>query len=152
MVPRSPRAADERFVVGEIYRCDVIEERSIATHNHFFAQLHDQWMSLPDHLAVQFPTADTLRKHALIMTGFRRERKFVASSEKEARKLAAFLKPQTSDDDYAIVSLAGTAVVEWKAQSQSRQAMPEKGRFQASKVAVLEYVDEMLGVERGVAA
>ena len=152
LLPRHPRIADERLVVGEIYRCDVIEERSIATHSHFFASLHDKWMSLPDHLAIQFPTPESLRKHALIMTGFRRERKFVASSEKEARKLAAFLRPQSSEDDYAIISLHGNVVVEWKAASQSRKAMPEKGQFQRSKVAVLEYVDDMLGIEKANAA
>lgn len=142
----APRC-DEQYTVGEVYRLDAVEERSQASHSHFFAAVTDRWLSLPDALAIQFPTADALRKHALIMQGFRRERKFVASSEKEARKLATFLRPQTADDDYAIISLHGNVVVEWKAISQSYKAMPRKGEFQRSKEAVLEYLDDMLGIK-----
>jgi hypothetical protein len=148
MVPlsRFHNMANANFVVGENYRLAAVEERSVATHNHFFATIHDKWLSLPDAIAVQFATPEALRKHALIMTGFRKERKFVASSPVEARKLAAWLRPQTVDDDYAIISIAGNTVVEWKAASQSLKAMPEKGRFQASKQAVLEWIDDLLGV------
>ncbi len=146
-LPRFAKRCDEQYTVEEIYRLDAVEERSQASHGHYFASVHDRWLSLPDAIAIQFPTPDALRKHALIMQGFRRERKFVASSEKEARKLAAFLRPQTADDDYAIISLHGNVVVEWKALSQSYKAMPEKGQFQRSKQAVLDYLDDMLGIK-----
>lgn len=146
LIPRNPKVCDERLVVGEVYRCDVIEERSLASHSHFFATLHDHWMSLPDNLAVQFPSVEILRKHALIMKGWRRERKFAMSSKEEARRLAAFLRPQSADDDYAIISVHGTAVVEWKALSQSYKAMPRKGDFQKSKQDVLDFVSDLLGL------
>lgn len=146
-LPRFARRCDEQYIVGEVYRLDAVEERSLVSHGHYFASVHDRWMSLPDAIAVQFPTPDALRKHCLIMTGFRRERKFVASSEKEARKLAAFLRPQSAEDDYAIISLHGNVVVEWKALSQSYKAMPRKGEFQRSKQAVLDFLDDMLGIK-----
>ena len=146
-LPHFRKRCDDAFTIGERYRMEAVEERSIASHNHFFAVLTAIWMSLPDELAVQFPTLEIFRKHCLIMTGFRRERKFVASSKEEARKLAAFLRPQTSEDDYAIISLAETVVVEWKAMSQSRKAMPEKGQFHRSKQAVLDYAGDMIGVK-----
>lgn len=154
MVPLSrfaPRC-DKTFVVGEVYRLDAVEERSQKSHNHYFATLTEMWLSLPDAIAVQFPTVEALRKHALIMTGYRRERKFVTGSPVEARKLAAFLRPQSIDDDYAIISVAGPAVVEWKAMSQSRKAMPEKGQFNRSKQAVLDWVSDLIGAREEEAA
>lgn len=146
-LPRFARTADREFVIGELYRLAPVEERSVASHNQFFAAVHDRWLSLPDAIAVQFPTEDILRKHALIMTGFRRERKFVASSKEEARKLAAFMRPQSIDDDYTIISVHENVVIEWKALSQSLKGMPTKGQFQASKKATLEWLDALLGVE-----
>lgn len=143
---RFARRCDIELVVGELYRMTVAEDRSAASHAHFFATVHEKWLSLPDQLATEFASDEILRRHALIMKGFRRERKFVASSQEEARKLAAFLRPQTIDDDYAIISVHGNVVVEWKAVSQSYKAMPEKGRFQASKQAVLDFIDDLLGV------
>lgn len=154
---RFKRRCDTDFVVHEHYRMDVSDERSDATHNHYFASVHDRWMSLPDDLATQFASPEILRKHALIMTGFRRERKFVAASKEEARKLAVFLRPQFVDDDYAIISVNENVVIEWKAMSQSRKAMPEKGQFHRSKTAVLDWLDDLLGItgespKEGVAA
>lgn len=146
---RFQKRCDIDFVVGEKYRMAIVEERSAASHSHFFAVINDKWMSLPDDLAVEFASPDILRKHALIMKGFRTERKFVASSQEEARKLAAWLRPRNPDDDYAIISVHGNAVLEWKAVSQSYKAMPEKGRFQASKQAVLDWIDDLLGVKPG---
>lgn len=146
-LPRFARMADADFVIGERYRLAPVEERSVASHNQFFAAVHDRWLSLPDAIAVQFPTEEILRKHALIMTGFRRERKFVASSKEEARKLAAFLRPQSVEDDYAIISVSENVVIEWKALSQSLKGMPTKGQFQASKRAVLEWLDDLLGIQ-----
>lgn len=139
------RICDRHFVVGEEYRLVEHVERSHANHNHFFARLHDLWQSLPDKLAVQFPTQETLRKHALIMTGHRRERKFVASSVAEARKLAAFLAPQPGDEGYAIISLSENVVIEWKPASQARNAMPSKV-FTESKQAVLAWIEDLIGV------
>lgn len=144
-LPRFHNVANAQLVVGEQYRMTAVEERSLVSHKHYFAAVHDMWMSLPDAIALQFPNDDTLRYHALIMTGFRRERKFVASSAVEARKLAAWLRPQDGDD-YAIISVNENVVVEWKALSQSYKGMPEKGQFHRSKQAVLEWIGDLIGV------
>lgn len=130
---------------GKIYRQVDVEERSTKSHSAYFAFVTDCWQSLPDELAIQFPTADALRKHALIMTGFRRERKFVASSAREARKLAVFLTPGPHDD-YAIVSVKDNVVVELKPLSQSYKGMPTKGQFHASQKAVREWLSDLLGL------
>lgn len=144
-LPRFRKAADEAFVVHERYRMTIEEERSMQSHRHQFAAIREGWLNLPDHIATQFPTAEALRKHALIMTGFRKERKFATASREEARKLAAFLRPTDADDNYTIISVRENVVIEWKAESQSRAAMGNE-RFKASKKAVLDFIEGLIGV------
>lgn len=145
MVPlaRFHNAANAQFTVGEAYRMDAIEERSAASHNHYFAALHDRWMSLPEHYGDRFPSVDHLRKYALIKAGYRDERSIVAGSKAEAQRLAAFLKPM---DDFAIVAVSEAVVTVYTAKSQSMRAMGKKV-FQESKQAVLDTVDEMIGLK-----
>lgn len=145
MVPmqRFHNIANAEYVVGQLYKMDVMEERSLASHNHYFASLTDLWLTLPERLAVSFPSVEHLRKHALCLTGYRDERTFVAASKAEALRLAAFIRPV---DEYAIVSVNEATVVVWTAQSQSRRAMG-KDRFQQSKDDVTAYVEEMIGVK-----
>jgi len=140
---RFAKECDKHFCVGERYKIETVEERSQRSHSHFFAWLHDAWLSLPDDRAMDFPTSEHLRKHALILTGHRDERKLVASSVAEARKIAAFLRPA---DEYAIISVHGNVVVEWKAKSQSKKAMGGP-TFQKSKQDVMDFVSDMLRIE-----
>ena len=49
-------------------------------------------------------------------------------------------------DEYAIVTVTGSLVTVYTAQSQSYRAMG-KDKFQASKQAVLDLIAEMIGVE-----
>ena len=59
------------------------------------------------------------------------------------RKIAAFLRPA---DEYAIISVHGIVVVEWKAKSQSKKAMGGP-TFQKSKQDVMDFVSDMLRIE-----
>lgn len=140
---RFTREADKRFVIGETYTLVEQEERSRVSHAHFFARLHDLWLALPDSVALQFPNAETLRKHALIMTGWRKERKLALSSAEEARKVAAFMTGH--GDDYTLVSVAGNVVIEWTARSQSTRADGmRKAEFQRSKDDVLGWIEGLI--------
>ena len=141
--PGFQRRADEAFCVGESYTLDVVEDRSAASHRHYFAAVHEAWANLPDDLAERYPTSEHLRKAALIRAGYRDERSFIASSRAEAIRMAAFLKPI---DDFALVALNGTAVVVFTAKSQSMRAMGKKV-FQDSKEAVLDALAELIGVK-----
>jgi hypothetical protein len=143
MIPLQPRLADKYYVVGETYRMIPEEPRSTATHNHQFAEVAEAHSNLPEDLAVEFPTADHLRKYALIKAGYCDKASFVCSSKAEAVRLAAFLKPI---DDYSIVTVDDCVVTRYTAQSQSRRAMGAK-TFQDSKTAVLEIVAAMIGVQ-----
>lgn len=140
-LPRFRRLADKHFVVHENYRLEVREDRSAASHNHYFAALHEAWQNLPEHLAEKFPTPEHLRKHALIRAGYRDERTLVAASKAEAQRLAAFVKPM---DEYAVVLVDGATVTVYTAQSQSFRAMGKK-RFEESKARVLDVIAGLIG-------
>lgn len=143
MRPLNPRGADRQYVVGEVYRLEPKEDRSAASHAHYFAALADAHANLPDDLAERWPTPDALRKYALIRTGFRDERSIVAASKAEARRIAAFIKPM---DEFAVVAVHDAAVIVWTAKSQSMRSMGKKA-FQESKDAVLSFVAELIGVD-----
>lgn len=142
MRPLAPKLADKHYVVGENYRLVPHEDRSVNSHNHFFASIADAWQNLPEHLAEQFQSSEHLRKYALIKAGFRDERSIVAASKAEALRLSAFIKPM---DEYAIVTVSECVVTVYTAKSQSTRAMG-RAAFQDSKEKVLQIVADMVGV------
>ena len=144
MVPLHPRLADRQYVVGEIYRLDHVEDRSRASHSHFFAALQEAWSNLPEDLSERFPTSDHLRRYALVHCGYRDERSIVCASQAEAGRFAAFVKPM---DDFAVVSVNRNVVVVMTAKSQSMKAMG-KAEFQRSKDTVLDFVAKLIGVSQ----
>jgi hypothetical protein len=141
-IRRFQKAANAEFVVGQTYTLEEIQARSSASHAHYFATLHEGWMSLPESEGDRFPTEEHLRKYLLMKAGYRDERTIVCSSKAEAQRLSAFIKPM---DDYAIVTAREGVVTVYTAKSQSMKAMG-KEEFQASKQAVLDALEEMLGV------
>jgi len=142
-VSRHTERAIKIFVPNQVYVLTAIEERSYASHAHQFAWLHEKWRDLPEVLKTRFPTSEHLRKHALIMSGFRNERAYVCSSIAEARRMAAFLGNM---EEHSIVSIRGDVVLYWTAQSQSYPAMG-KAAFQRAKSAVLQYTDDLISGE-----
>ena len=133
---------NEQFVVGQVYRMDAIEERSQASHSHYFASIHDRWMSLPEQYGGRFPTEAHLRKWALIKAGYHDQRTFVCATKAEAQRMAAWVKPI---DEFAVVMVREATVTVYTAKSQSVRAMG-KHEFQDSKQRVLDVLDEMLGL------
>jgi hypothetical protein len=142
MVPLRKAYADRTFVDGEEYRLGIIEERSAASHSHFFAALNDAWMNLNEEDSIRFPSVDILRSHALIKTGFSQSQEYICNSKAEAVRLASFLQRL---DDYSVVVVSGSAVQRMVARSQAYRSMG-KAEFEASKQAVLDYVAGMIGV------
>lgn len=137
--------ADQDLVIGEVYTIETVEDRSAASHRHYFAALNDIWHSLPEGIADQFPTVEHLRKRCLIAAGYYDERTTVCSSAAEARRIAAFIRPI---DEFSVVSVAGTAVVHRTAKSQSMRAMG-KQVFQQSKDAILAEAEKLISPARG---
>lgn len=142
MIPKRPLAADRQYVVGEVYLLAVTEERSWASHGHYFAALNEAWKNLPEELADQYPTVEHMRKRALIKVGYRDERSIVCASKAEAHRVAAFIRPL---DGYAFVIVCENVVIHLTAKSQSSRAMGKKD-FEESKRAVLDIVARMVKV------
>lgn len=137
--------ADQSYVVGEVYRLVEHHDRSESSHRHYFATIQNGFDNLPDSMRDQFPTTEHLRKKLLIRAGYADERSIVCASKAEAHRMAAFIRPI---DEYAIVSVREAVVRVFTAQSQSMKAMGAKA-FQESKQAVLDQLDDLLGVDRG---
>jgi hypothetical protein len=137
------RYASETFGEGEVVTLSPIEDRSAASHGHFFALLHQAWINLPEEYAERFPSEEHLRKWCLIKSGHRDERTTVCGSKAEAERVAAFIRPI---DDYAIVVAREATVTVWTAKSQSMRAMG-KDAFQQSKDDVLRVLSELIGTD-----
>lgn len=142
MIPLRPRAADRAYVIGQEYSLEIVEARSGAQHRFYFAAIAEAWRNLPEALSDEYADAETLRKKALIRTGYRDERSIVCASKAEARRMAAFIAPM---DRYAIVDAREAVVRVWTAKSQSVRAMGKK-EFGESIEAVLAFCAGLIGV------
>lgn len=140
--PSFQKQADAMFCVGETYTMAPVEDRSAASHRHYFASINEAWANLPEGMTETYPTAEHLRKTALIRAGYRDERSIVCASKAEAHRVAAFIRPL---DDYALVIVSGAVVRVYTAKSQSLRAMG-KTVFQQSKDDVLGSIALMIGV------
>lgn len=135
--------AHDTFGEGEIVSLRVQNERSQNSHNHYFAAIHDLWVTLPERLS-EMPYAlnsETLRKHALIVNGFADCETIDAGTKAAAERIAAYVGGLARRvHGYAIVKVEGCVVRCWTPHSQSMKAMG-KDTFQRSKTAVLEWIE-----------
>jgi hypothetical protein len=141
---RFSRIADGKFVVGQTYKMEAVDIRSLPSLNHYFAELHEIWLNLPEDAAKKFPTADHMRKFALIRTGWRKERSITLRDAGEAARVAAFATPS---DEFSIVLVHESTVTIYEAKSQSFKEMG-KPDFQKSKSDVLNYLSKWIGASR----
>lgn len=137
--------ARNNYGAGELVALVQHEPRSLASHGHYFARMHDIWLSLPEDQTERFANEECFRKHGLIATGYRDERSIVCASKAEAQRVAAFVRPM---DEYAIVTVREAVVTVYTAKSQSMRAMG-KAEFQKSKDDVLAWAEAMIGVYGG---
>lgn len=143
MIPKIPRLADRHFVVGESYLLVEHHDRSSATHSHYFASLNEAWKNLREADALRFPTAEHLRKWAMVKAGYADERTIVCVSTEEAARAAAHIRAL---DGYAVITVSDGVVRVYTAKSQSKAAMGAK-EFQESKQKVLDIVSDLIGVD-----
>lgn len=140
---RHHNEAAQHYVIGQSYRLVELEERSEVSHNHEFGWLKEAWLSLPESIANDYPSPEHLRKRALIATGWCTVTDYPCGSRAEAIRWAANIRREA--DEYTIVQIERTVVRVFKAKSQSRRSM-DKGDFQASKTAIIEWVAKLLDV------
>ncbi len=138
---RFSHLCDRQFVVGETYRMVVEEERSMASHRQYFAEVNEAWKNLPEHLAPLFPTADKLRKWCLIKCGYATEQSMVCRSMVDAARFATMMGRMNED---STVVRKGNVIKLYTAKSQSVRHM-DKAEFQRSKQDVLDLLASMIG-------
>ncbi|MBO6755432.1 MAG: hypothetical protein JJ902_03840 [Roseibium sp.] len=143
-LPHFRARCDDEFVVEELYPLVPDQGRSQRSHNHYFACIKTAWLNLPEMEAANYPSPEHLRKFALIQNRYADERSIVCSSKAEAQRMAAFIKPM---DEYAVVLCRECVVKVFTAQTQSKKAMGAT-LFQESKTAVLDWLEDFLGLER----
>lgn len=133
---------------GEAVLLEWQRARSPQTHRHQFAWLREAWLTLPDHLH-DMPWAgspETMRKHALIATGYHSATVLDMADRKAAiAAKVALLRAHQAAHGYAIASVRDSVLTIWTPESQSMKAMGRE-RFQASKEAVLTWVAAQLEV------
>ena len=136
---------------GEIVAVEIERDRSIKSHRHQFAWVKDAWDNLPESVMFEpwAATPETLRKHALVKTGYFEQVVIDCGSDKMAREVAAAIATsRKKSEGYAhAVVRNGVAIVRWP-QSQSRKAMGGDS-FKASKTAILEWIADLIGVTPG---
>lgn len=138
------KRCDHRFTVHEQYSLIEVEARSGASHRQQFAAIRDHWRNWPEHAPLQFNTRDDLRKHALIMSGWRTETKSAFSSNRDAVQAMAIASQSTRE--YTLFSVEGNILLMWRARSQ-RMSGPEcmaNKEFQKSKTDCLEWIEAYL--------
>lgn len=144
-LPNFLPTARQHFGGGEVVQLVQREERSNVSHRHFMACVGEAWKTLPEDLAARFPTADHLRKFALIQTGHYDAAVHVCKFKTEAKRMAATLQYL---DEYVVIVVDGTTVTRLTAKSQSYFAM-NRQEFAKAKEDVLGYLEQMLDVPAG---
>ena len=140
---RHAKALDAALVIGQQYLIEIHEPHSEKNRRHFFAQLREIWMSLPEEIAERWPTDTAFRKAGLIACGFCKKTEAICATNRQAQDLAASF---SRVDDYVVVDIRDRAIAVWTADSQKRSAMSQAD-FQASKTAVLEWAAAQIDVK-----
>lgn len=155
MVPKGKYAAvaKRQFMAGEDYPLVVLETRSRESHNAYFAAVSAGFKNLPEKVQARWDNANHLRKWILVELGWYDEKEIELDTEKDARRLAIMYREwdedkPIADRDYVRIWVRGKKVIVRAAKSQSMAAM-QKDAFEASKKAVLDYIEDVLGVPRG---
>ena len=138
----------DRLGAGEVINVDLDPERSEKSHKHQFAFVRTAWMNLPEELkgAPFAKNEKTLRKHALIASGFCVTEMLALGCPRRAERAAATMSRLAARmSGYAVTEVQGTVANCHTPLSQSQRAMGGKV-FQESKQAVLEWLADLLSV------
>lgn len=145
MTPVRLEAVAKAYVTGQRYALEEVSERSWISHRHEFAWVMEAWQNLPEALVEKFPSAEHLRKSALVATGWHRETIIDAGNAKAALRVAAFARGQ---DEFSHVVTRGSTVIVRHPRSQRMRGNDRMNReeFQKSKDDILSWIAALIGV------
>lgn len=132
-LPRFQRLFDEMYAIGEEYPLMPLEERSQASHNHYFAALTEAFDNLAEEYAQEFNGFDHFRDWCLCREGYCTSKRYVMNTAEDAR---IFRDAMKEDNANAIIRIEGNVATVYRPMSQSRPAM-KKQLFEDSKRDVL---------------
>lgn len=138
-LPRFKRLCDAQFAINEEYPLMPVENRSMASHSHYFAALHEGYQNLAEEYAQEFDSIEHMRHWCLCREGYCTQDRYELNTAEDARTMLKVLKAQNRS---TIVKVTGTVVIVYSPESQSMAAM-KKQRFEESKDAVLARVASM---------
>lgn len=137
------KRADRELVIGETLQWEIIKDRSMNSHRHYFALIAEAWANLPEQLAEDFPSPEKLRKWALIKAGYCTMTRIACRDNAAAVAACALL---SGIDSFSICDISGSVVTVYRATSQSVRAMGAK-EFQISKEKVLMQISQIIGAD-----
>lgn len=120
-----------------------LENRSMKSHDHFFACVARAWENLPDDVVARYPTAEHLRKWALVQEGWCDEQTFVMKNDGQAAVIGRKLRKL---DEYAVITVRDGVCHVFTAKSMSGTNMKHEA-FQECKDAVLGRLSQMCGID-----
>ena len=138
----------DRLGAGQIVSVDIDPDRTAKSHNHQFAFVRTAWENLPESLmgAPYAANPDTLRKHAMIATGFCHTEMIAVGSSYQAERVAASVSAIARRmHGYALTVTEGPVVYCHTPMSQKQKEMGAEA-FQASKQAILEWLARLIDV------
>ena len=141
-------AACDVMSEGDTVLVSIDHPRSTASHKHQFAEIRTMFHHIPERLQGMpwAKNADTLRKHALIATGFANSFTVDCGAKAAAERVLPRLEEaERRAHGYAIGQMRGPVVTIWTPMSQSVRAMGG-AEFQRSKQAVLDWIEAEIGV------
>lgn len=134
------------FEIGKRYSLIEFDERSPENHNHLFMLITGYWHNWPENYPRELPSAETLRKHALIQTGHYIHAEMAHASLEAA---TAYVRDFLLHVDYAEGSIVstpnGTATVMRIAKTLKKKVM-EAAEFNKAKADVLDFCQSVTGI------
>lgn len=132
---------------GEQLGITIERVRSGASHRQYFAELGELWQNLPEavHGEPWAATSETMRKHALIMTGWVEQSLYTFEDPKIALAVCPHVqKAERALHGYAIVTVDDCNVVVNLPASQNMASMGRQA-FERSKHNVITWCKETIG-------
>ena len=109
----------------------------------FFAQIRDVHSNLRDEHRQRWPSAEIMRKHALINVGYCDSMQVAAGSKAAAPRIADAFKHM---DRYCLVDVRDSVLTVFTARSMSRNSL-RKPQFHEVAEAALHWIFQQTGID-----
>lgn len=138
------RVVASKYQDGMGYLLEPASLGSTPAEKAFYAEVNNAWKQLPESMQADYPSANHLRKRALIKCGFFDVVETVCDTEDDAKRAAALVR----GDEFAVVVVNGTVVRKYTPMSMKVRTKKDREQFRIMADAVLGLLADTLGVKR----